>query len=77
MAFQSEKDQVLLIRNGETDEYDWKGFVPFDQLPFSFNPENGYVSSANNKTVDDSYPYYISASFCTSIQNKQDQTDAK
>jgi penicillin amidase len=52
-----------MIRNGETDEYDWKGYVPFDQLPFSYNPESGYVSSANNKTVDDNYPFYISNDF--------------
>lgn len=57
------KGNGTIIRNGETDEFDWKGFVPFDQLPCSFNPEAGYVSSANNKTVDDNYPYYISSSF--------------
>lgn len=52
-----------IIRNGETDEFDWKGYVPFYQLPSSFNPENSYVSSANNKTVSDDYPYYISFRF--------------
>lgn len=52
-----------IIRNGETDEFDWKGFVPFYQLPTSYNPESGYVSSANNKTVSDEYPYYISFRF--------------
>lgn len=57
------KGSGTLIRDGETDEYDWKGYVPFEQLPFSFNPENGYVSSANNKTVDDKYPYFISTNF--------------
>jgi penicillin amidase len=57
------KGNGSLIRNGETDESDWKGYVPFEQLPFSFNPETGYVSSANNRTVDESYPYYISSSF--------------
>ncbi len=57
------KGPGYLIRDGETDEYDWKGFVPFDQLPYSFNPENGFVSSANNKTVDNNYPYYISSEF--------------
>jgi penicillin amidase len=45
---------------GETDEYDWTGVVPFEELPYSFNPACGYVSSANNKTVGDDYPYYIS-----------------
>ena len=52
-----------IIRNGETDEFDWKGYVPFYQLPTSYNPENGQVSSANNKTVSDEYPYYISFRF--------------
>lgn len=52
-----------LIRNGETDENDWKGYIPFEQLPFSFNPESGYVSSANNKTVNEDYPYYINSYF--------------
>lgn len=51
------------IRNGETDEFDWKGYVPFEQMPSSLNPESGYVSSANDKTVADNYPYYISDDF--------------
>jgi penicillin G amidase len=57
------KGYGTIIRNGQTDEYDWKGYVPFDELPSSYNPANGYVSSANNKTVSDDYPYYISAQF--------------
>jgi len=57
------KGPGTMIRDGETDEYDWKNFVPFNQLPFSYNPDEGSVSSANNKTVDDSYPYYISSDF--------------
>ncbi len=52
-----------MIRGGETEEYDWKGYVPFDQLPSVFNPSEGYVSSANNKTVSNDYPYYISFRF--------------
>ncbi len=52
-----------MIRTGETAEFDWKGYVPFDQLPFSYNPENGFISSANNKTVSNNYPYYISFRF--------------
>ncbi len=57
------KGPGTMIRDGRTDEYDWKGFVPFNQLPFSYNPDNGSVSSANNRTVDDNYPYYISSGF--------------
>jgi penicillin G amidase len=58
------KGNGSLIRNGESDEYDWKGYVPFEQLPYSFNPENGIVSSANNRTTPEGYPYYISSNFC-------------
>jgi penicillin amidase len=57
------KGNGSLIRNGETDEFDWKGFVPFVQLPYSYNPEKGYVASANNRTVNEDYPYYISTIF--------------
>jgi penicillin amidase len=52
-----------IIRDGKTDEYDWKSYVPFEQLPFSYNPPEGYVSSANNKTVNEKYPYYVSSDF--------------
>ena len=51
------------ILPGWTNQYDWKGFVPFENLPHSFNPPNGYVSSANNKTVGDDYPYHIGTWF--------------
>ena len=57
------KGNGTIIRNGETDEFDWKGYVPFEQLPSSYNPDRGYVSSANNRTVIEGYPYYISSDF--------------
>jgi len=48
------------IMPGDTDRHDWKGFVPFERRPHSFNPPEGFVASANNKTVSDRYPFYIS-----------------
>ena len=50
----------ILIYPGDTTQYDWQGNVPFEKLPYTFNPESGMVSSANNKTVGPDYPYYIS-----------------
>ncbi|MEI6680216.1 MAG: penicillin acylase family protein [Mariniphaga sp.] len=49
-----------LVYPGDTTRYDWKGLVPFDELPFTFNPECGYVASANCKTAPADYPYHIS-----------------
>jgi penicillin G amidase len=51
------------IHRGDTSLYDWTGLVPFEELPFEYNPERGYVSSANNRTVPDDYPYYIGSWF--------------
>ncbi len=49
-----------MVFPGDTDEYDWKGFVPFDSLPHFYNPAKGFLVSANNRTADKNYPYYIS-----------------
>jgi len=53
----------ILVYPGDTSLYDWQGTIPFEDLPYSYNPECGYVSSANNKTVDENYPYYIGSWF--------------
>ncbi len=45
---------------GWNDSSDWKGFVPFEKQPHEFNPKSGVLASANNKTVDNKYPHYIS-----------------
>jgi penicillin amidase len=50
----------LEIVPGWTDKYDWKGLVPFEELPHSYNPKSGFVSSANNRSAGDDYPYHIS-----------------
>ena len=44
---------------GDTSLYDWTGFIPFDSLPREYNPERGYIVSANNKSTHD-VDYYIS-----------------
>ncbi|MCU0377801.1 MAG: penicillin acylase family protein [Bacteroidales bacterium] len=57
------KGNGIMIRDGATDEYDWQGYVPFELMPSSFNPVSGQLSSANNRTVNSDYPYFISHSF--------------
>jgi len=51
--------QGLLPSPGWTGEYEWTGYVPFEELPRTFNPEQHFIATANNRVVDDSYPYYI------------------
>lgn len=45
---------------GWTDEYEWTGYIPFEELPQSFNPEKGYIATANNAVVTPDYPHLIS-----------------
>ena len=45
---------------GWTGEFDWTGFIPFDELPQRTNPSSGHFASANNRIVPDSYRYFIS-----------------
>ncbi len=46
---------------GWTDQYDWTGYIPFDQLPYTFNPPEGYIVTANNQVAPNDYPYFITA----------------
>jgi len=45
---------------GWMGEYEWTGYIPFDKLPSRFNPQDGFIVTANNAVVDDKYPYFIS-----------------
>lgn len=44
---------------GWTDEYEWQGYIPWDELPTLVNPPSGIIATANNKVADDSYPYHL------------------
>jgi penicillin amidase len=44
---------------GWTGEYDWAGYIPFEQLPSIFNPESGFIITANNQVTPESYPYLV------------------
>ena len=50
----------LLPVPGWTDEYEWTGYIPFDELPYSYNPPQGYIATANNAVVGADYPYLLS-----------------
>lgn len=53
------KHQGTVPVPGWTGEYEWKGVIPFDELPSLYNPPTGYVAVVNNKTVGDDYPYNL------------------
>ncbi len=48
---------------GWTDEYEWQGYIPFEELPYAFNPDEGFIVTANNPVVGPEYPYLITTDF--------------
>ncbi|HWP59701.1 MAG TPA: penicillin acylase family protein [Candidatus Acidoferrales bacterium] len=48
---------------GWREDFEWKGYIPFAELPRVYNPPQGVIVTANNAVVDASYPYYVSALF--------------
>ena len=54
------KGQGLVPVPGWTGEYEWEGYIPFEELPYVYNPPTHYIVTANNKVVPDDYPYFIS-----------------
>ena len=44
---------------GDSSDYGWEGYIPYEELPTVINPEEGYIATANNEIVGEEYPYYI------------------
>lgn len=54
------KGQGDFVMPGTDSSYLWQGMIPQNEVPYQYNPERGFVSSANQKPVDDNtYPYYL------------------
>jgi penicillin amidase len=48
---------------GWTGEYEWDGYVPFEELPEIVNPEGGVIVTANNQVAADDYPHHITSEY--------------
>ena len=44
---------------GETEDYEWTGYIPFEELPQAFNPESGLIVTANARVTGPNYKAYI------------------
>jgi penicillin G amidase len=53
------KGQGDFVMPGQDSSYMWQGMIPQSEVPYQFNPARGFVSSANQKPVDEKYPYYL------------------
>lgn len=52
------KEQGKFLMDGSNRMYEWNGFIPQEHNAHVLNPPRGFVSSANQMPVDETYPYY-------------------
>ena len=44
---------------GDTDDYEWTGYISFDKLPQALNPDSGLIVTANARVVGPNYKPYL------------------
>ncbi|MBW7924432.1 MAG: penicillin acylase family protein [Burkholderiaceae bacterium] len=55
--------------------YDWIGTIPFDELPQVDRPADGMLVTANQRIVDDAYPYHLAGEWA--LPYRSDRIAAK
>jgi len=65
------KDQGKFILDGSDPKSDWQGWIPASQNPTVKNPPRHFVSSANQSSTDQTYPYYINWEFSSYERGKR------
>ncbi|HAC92229.1 MAG TPA: penicillin acylase family protein, partial [Planctomycetaceae bacterium] len=38
----------------------WRGWIPFEEMPHQLNPQRGWLGTANHYTIESNYPHYYS-----------------
>jgi penicillin amidase len=51
--------------DGSSGDFEWDGFIPFDQLPSFYNPPQGWIITANQNPFPDNYPYRVHGYFAS------------
>lgn len=57
--------------DGTTDDGEWTGWIPFEQLPHVLDPASGFIATANARIVGRDYPYFISHSWASPYRQRR------
>lgn len=52
--------------SASSQRHSWQGYVPFQSMYHVANPDSGYLVTANNQVVPDTYPHYVALDFAAS-----------
>jgi len=57
--------------DASSGDFEWDGFIPFDQLPSSYNPARGWILTANQNPFPENYPYRVSGEFGAPYRSRE------
>jgi penicillin amidase len=60
-----------LPKPGWTGEYEWEGWVPYEEMPRVDDPERGFVVTANNRIEPDGFPHHITSDYLDGYRAKR------
>jgi penicillin amidase len=50
---------------GDSDDFGWEGYIPFDELPQVLDPPGGIIATANARVAGPAYPHFMTATWMT------------
>lgn len=57
--------------DGESGNFEWNGYIPFEQMPFVYNPPSGIVATANQDPFPPGYPFRIDGDYADKYRIQQ------
>jgi penicillin amidase len=57
--------------DGASGEYEWDGFIPYEELPSAYNPPSGMIVSANQNPFPSAYPHRVTGDFAPNFRAQQ------
>jgi penicillin amidase len=62
VPIRSARPSFLPLPGWDSDS-EWKGYIPFEELPYLYNPPEGAIATANNDIAAGGYAYHLSDLF--------------
>ena len=57
--------------DGTSGNFEWDGYIPFDELPSLYNPPSGMIVSANQNAFPENFPYPMNGNFAPPYRSQQ------
>jgi penicillin amidase len=56
---------------GWTGEHEWRGLIPFEEMPAVRDPETGFIATANSRVAGADYPHYIGLDYVPDFRTRR------